>query len=148
MNDFENEERGQFATPRTQKGWLGRNWLWFVPLGCLTPIAVCAGIFGLTIFGVVASLKTSEAYTTSLAKAQTSAEVKEALGDNIQPGSSISGNFNSKNNTADAEVSYDISGTKGEGKMRCKGKKMGGEWTFSIMEVTVNESDKVINLLE
>ncbi len=148
MSNFDNEGTEQPTTQQPKKGWFGRNWKWFVPVGCLGPLLVCGGCGGFFVFGIFSALKSSEAYTQSLAKAKASPQVIAALGDNIEPGMAIGGSVNLNNNNGTADVIYSISGSKGEAAVHCTGVKENGKWTFNVMDVTVVGTGEIIDLLE
>ena len=52
-------------TEPQSKGWWGRNWKWFLPVGCLGLIVIALG--GITL--VLGIMKSSDVYKESVARA-------------------------------------------------------------------------------
>jgi len=130
------------ATPN----WWGRNWKWFVPVGCLSMILLfCA--FLAVVFGAASGMmKSSDAYKHALALAEASPAVTEALGSPIHPGWFTSGSIKTTGATGEAQLEIPISGPKGKGKIYVEGTKSAGEWTYSKLDVLVEASGERIDL--
>lgn len=127
--------------PVQQKSWLGRNWKWLLPVGCLLPI-LCCGTFGASIyFGVTKVIQGSDAFKQGLTRASENADVQELLGTPLSPGMTVQGSLN--NGVANFDSA--IKGPKGEGTLHVEGREGGGAVTFTALEVRAN--GKVINLL-
>ena len=123
--------------PVKEKNWWSRNWKWVVPSGCLTVILLFVGFFAVIFFGVFGILKSTEVYKTSLAAAQNSAEVQEALGTPVEAGLFMSGSINTNGGSGDADISIPISGPNGKGTVYAIATKSAGTWSYSTLEVQV-----------
>src|SRR5262249_7242239 len=95
--------RGSVDQPK--QGWVARNWLWVVPVGCLAPLVVCGGGIAMIFVVVFGAIKSSDVYTEALARAKESEEVKALLGDPVEAGTFVSGRIETKNGTGKADLS-------------------------------------------
>jgi hypothetical protein len=50
-----------------QPNWLGRNWKWVVPVGCLLPVLLVGGCALMVFFFAAGVMKQSDAYKIALA---------------------------------------------------------------------------------
>jgi len=120
-----------YPPTQPERGWWSRNWMWFVPAGCLTMILIvvlsCAGLFAL-VFG---TLKSNAVYQRSLAAAKTNPQIVFLLGTPIQPTWFVSGSFNFSGSSGHARLSYTITGPHGSGTVFAEGDKHAGKWTFT-----------------
>lgn len=130
------------------RGWWGRNWRWFLPVGCFGILAL-VGVFvlALVIF-VFGAIKSTEGYKNALAAAQSNPEVIEALGTPIEDGMFVSGKTESNGASGAMEMMIPISGPKGKGKIFSVGAKSAGQWQMSKLEVEIEKTGQRINLLE
>ena len=130
-----------------KRGWWGRNWKWFVPVGCLIPlvlaIAVCAGIVGL----VFQSMKSSWAYSEGVKLAVHNKEVVAALGEPVTPGWTVSGSVNVSGSSGHADLTIPLSGPRGKGTLYVVARKEAGQWKFTRAEVEVEGRKERIDLL-
>lgn len=130
------------------KNWWGRNWKWFVPVGCLGAILFFVAFIAL-IFGLVfTSMKSSDAYKNALAKAQAHSEVQGAIGTPIEAGLLVSGNVSVNGPSGEANLSIPISGPDGEATLYVVAAKSAGQWTFSTLEAEIKATQQRIDLLE
>ncbi len=120
--------------PEKRPSWLGRNWIWAVPLGCLTPVLLCGGFIGVILVVVFGALKSVEPYSVSLERAQNHAAVKAALGEPIEAGYFVSGNVRMNGDNGRAILSIPISGPKGSGTIFVDAQKTAGKWTYATMK--------------
>ncbi len=130
-----------------QKGWFGRNCLWFVPVGCLSLLALLA-VFGFIIASFVFGLiKSSDPYKEGIARAKASPQVAAALGTPIEEPFIVTGQINVSGDTGTANLTVPISGPKGKGTLFVNGVKSGGKWDYGIMRVKPDNAES-INLLD
>jgi hypothetical protein len=137
---------------QAKKGWWGRNWKWFVPVGCLGLIVMVVGGIALlvvAIFGAVSGLiKSSYPYSEGLARVQASAEVRQVLGSPVEAGFFLSGSINVSGSSGHADIAIPISGPKGSGWLYAVADKSAGKWTFTRLEVEIEGRAERIDLLE
>jgi hypothetical protein len=137
------------AQPPVQKSGGGAGkWVLFGCGGCLALIALAAlagvGIF-MFIFG---ALKSSDVYQLSLKRAQETPQVQAALGTPIEPGFMMSGSVDVGTSGGTADFNFPVSGPKGAGTVTAKATKpAGGDWIYSILQVKIDASGEVIDLL-
>jgi hypothetical protein len=118
-----------------------------IPLGCLG-LAVCiAGVVGLVLVRATRAVKSSELYTEALAQVQASPEIKEALGSPIEGGMPRSASFHMDDTSGDAEAEIPVAGPKGRGTLYAVAEKVGTEWKFTTLEVTIEATGETIDLL-
>jgi hypothetical protein len=129
--------------------WWKRNWKWALPVGgCLTLIVLFIALIGAGIFGVSKMFTGSEPYTYALEQVQSNEQVIELLGEPIETNGIMQGSINFSNNEGNANISIPIKGPNGEGKIYVVGEKRNDTWTYSELEVRINENNEVINLLD
>jgi Cytochrome oxidase complex assembly protein 1 len=134
----------QDRTPPTS--WLGRNWKWALPLGCLTGVvglvAFAAGIV-LLVFGF---MKSSDVYQNAVSECRASDVVIEAIGEPVEPGWYVTGNINVNGSSGRADITIPISGPKGTGTIYAIANKRAGEWSFEVLEVELTGRSERIRL--
>jgi hypothetical protein len=136
-----------FDPPNTLPTKKRRVWPWVViPVGCLSVLLVCCGGFAMLGIGVMAALKSSEPYKVGLARAKANPEVREALGDPVEPSFAVQGSVKLNNDDGDADISFPISGSKGVGQVHVRGTKTDGAWSYDEVSVTIVNGGKTIDL--
>ncbi len=132
-----------------QKSWFRRNWIWIVPVGgCLTVILIFILGVGGAVFGLSKVFKESAPYEYALEKASKNPTVIEFLGNDIESDGIMQGNISLKNNTGSANITIPIKGSKGKGSVTINGTRIGDEWTYEELFVTIKETNEQINLLD
>jgi len=120
-----------------KKGWFARNWLWFLPVVGLSSFCVCCLGCGGIFFGVMQTIKSSEAYQMALAHVQNDPAVQELLGEPIvEAGFMPLGQVNVNNGGGDAELYFQVSGPKGEASVSANAIRENGQWELTYIEVT------------
>lgn len=131
-----------------QKGWFGRNCFWFVPVGCLSLLAIVA-LFGAGIvFLVFGAMKSSDAYKTAVSRVKASEAAGNALGKPVEEAFYLSGNINSSGSSGTADIFVPVSGPKGKGTIHVVGTKSDGTWVYSKMDLHVDGTGEDIDLNE
>jgi hypothetical protein len=133
---------------RAQKGWFGRNWMWFVPTaGCLTLVIaatlMAGGIFAL----VLGTLKSSDVYKGALTRAEQNTTLQGEIGLPIEPGFFVSGSINKTILFSRANLSFSVSGPKGKANVYVVARKSAGPWEYSVLTATVQGSGRRIELV-
>jgi len=98
-------------------------------------------------FGVLAAIKSSEPYQTALQRVQASEEVKEAIGEPIQPDFVVQGKVDVQNDNGSADVTFPVRGPKGSAQVHVSGVRVGGAWSYDDISVTLGDGT-VIDLSE
>ena len=154
----------QQPVPAQQKrSWWSRNWGWATPVGCLLiPLLCCGGGFGSLLLFSTTLIKSSVAYTESLAAVQANAQAQQLLGTPIEAGFFVNGSVNkhlsadvhsssedsaSVQSSGSAEITYPVSGPDGSGTVRIVAEIHRGEWTFKTLVLTINKTGKSIDLI-
>lgn len=129
--------------------WWKRNWKWAVPVGgCLTIIILFIALLAAGILGVSKMFSGSEPYAFALEQTQKNAQVIELLGEPIETTGIMQGSINYSNGDGAANIRIPIKGPNGEGKVYVVGEKRNDTWTYSELEVRIDENNEVINLLD
>lgn len=129
-----------------QKGWFGRNWFWFVPLGCFG-FLICGGLLAVAIvFGVFKLIKTSTPYQLAVARAKADPQVIAALGTPIEEGLIPTGNVNVNNGSGNANLQIPISGPNGKATIHVVATEQSSTWTIKDIDVTVDGAAQPIKL--
>jgi hypothetical protein len=132
--------------PQPTKSWWGRNWIWVVPLGCLTPVVLMIGCGVAAYFAVSGLIKSSDVYVHSLAAVSSNDAVKDALGEPIAKGLGFQGNVSLNNNDGQADITYNITGSKGAGTVHVVAEKHDGVWTYQTNKVHINSTNEDIEV--
>jgi len=138
-------------TETQQRSWWGRNWKWFVPVGCLTLGVICAGLIGAIVVLAGSVIKSSEPYKESLAKAQSNTSVQLFLGTPIHEDLLVGGKIDVEvvngKETGHAELRIPITGPKGSATIHVIADKGGGNWSYGLMQVEMPGDKGPIDLL-
>jgi hypothetical protein len=135
------------TTDEKPKNWLGRNWKWLVPVGCLGMVAVCV-IFILVIVSIAfGAIRSSEVYQKSIDGLSADPRVIAALGTPVKPGLFVSGSVNTSGPTGEANLSIPLSGPEGKGTLYVKANKDLGFWLFTSMILEVKNTGERIELI-
>lgn len=136
-------------TPQAPRGnWWTRNWKWFVPTGCLTLIALAVLFVVCLVFFVFSVMKSSDAYKLAVARAKSDQRVVAALGTPIKEGMFTSGKTNVNGPSGEADIGIPISGPKGKATIYAVATKSEGQWSFSKLDVKIDDTGKTIDLKE
>ncbi len=127
--------------------WWSRNWKWFVPVGCLTTLLVCAGGLALFLIFIFSKIKSSEVYKEAVLRAKASEEVQAVLGTPIEEGFLVSGNIQVNDLSGQADLAIPISGPKGAATLYVEAEKSAGKWEFSTLMVALEGAATKIDLL-
>ncbi len=128
--------------------WWQRNWKWFLPVGCLSMIALVIGFFTLIFVLAFGMLKSSDVCREAVARAETHAGVVELIGSPLKVGFLVSGRFNtSAGGSGSADMEIPVSGPDGRGAIRAVAERSAGHWTFSTLTFTSRDSGDQIDLL-
>mgnify|MGYP000991132355 CR=1 FL=1 len=138
--------------PMPPKGWWGRNWKWFLPVGCLSMMLITVGLIALIIWGVISAatgaMKSSDAYRKGVAMAVADPRVAAALGRPIKEEGMPSGSISVHNSTGHADIRVTLVGPKGKGTLHIVANKArSGDWEFWELYVDVQSTGQEINLL-
>jgi hypothetical protein len=87
------------------KTWWGRNWKWFLPVGCLGALVLFAGFIASIMFVTFGVMKSSDAYKDAVAKARAHPAVQESIGTPIEEGLVVTGNIHVSGSSGNADLS-------------------------------------------
>lgn len=144
---------GSSVPQEQQKGCLGRNWKWMLPVGCLglilTVVAFVVGIF----FIVMSAMKSSDVYQFALESAKANPTVVEELGEPIKDGWFVQGSVKTSGAGDYAKLQIPINGPKKSGTIYAvasKGLADNGsdDWHYTTLEVAVEGRPGRIPLTE
>jgi hypothetical protein len=108
-----------------QPGWSPFKLL---ALGCVGAILCAALLLAGALAVLVRTMYRSEAYTRAVALVQASPEVREVLGEPIEPGWWVSGSMQVSGPSGSASLSFPVSGPQGEAEVFVEAEKRVGEW--------------------
>lgn len=131
-----------------QKNWWGRNWKWFVPVGCLSVLVLVAGFLALIVSIVFGVIRSSDVYQEALHRARQSPSVQAELGSPVEAGFLVMGEIKTQNTTGTARIEIPISGPKGSGTITAHAEKSANRWRYSLLEVGFKDSDRRVDLLK
>ena len=127
--------------------WWSRNWTWFVPVGCLTIAFLFVAGVGIVTWFAFSSFRSSDVLQGALDAARADPRVVEALGEPIDMGWLISGSIRYENREGEADLTIPISGPDDAGFIRLEAVKQGADWTYYRLEVTIDSTSEIIDLI-
>lgn len=145
MNPNQAQFGGSFQqpAPQQQKGCLGRNWKWMLPVGCLSliliAVAVGAGIF----FFAMSALKSSDVYKGALERTRSNPEARAALGEPIKDGWLVQGNVNFSGGSGTANLQIPVSGPKKSGTIQARAVYEGDAWMYERLDLVVDGGETI-----
>jgi TonB family protein len=148
MNPNQAQYGGSFQQPvQQQKGCLGRNWKWMLPVGCLGMILAGVLIIGAIVLGAMSAIKSSEVYKGALQRAQSNPQAVALLGEPIKDGWFVKGNVNFSNGGGTANFEVPVSGPKKSGTLNVRASYEGAAWMYERLDLAA-EGGETISLLD
>jgi len=132
--------------PQQQKGCLGRNWKWMLPVGCLGLILAVVALIGGIVFVAMSAIKSSEVYQGALKVVQTHPAAVERLGEPIQDGWFVQGNIKIDGSGGNANFQIPVSGPKSSGTLHVRAISPDGTWMYERLDLAVN--GQTVSLLD
>ena len=117
-----------------------------VPVGVITPVLFCGGLLTLVFSMAFGALKNEWYYEQAVARTRANPEVTAILGTPVDAGFP-SGRLNSTGRARHADLSIPISGPDGKGTIYVVAEKSDGQWSFSTLEVAIQPSGELIDLM-
>jgi len=141
-----------------QGGWWHVKWLWAVPVGCGALVVGCLGllvvialVLGVSLGGVLAivfgAMKSSGAYQLALNEVRQSSAVVQVLGQPMQAGWFVSGSVQVRDGSGKANISFNVKGPKGSGRVFARAVKVQGIWQLTYLAVRVARTGQLIVLV-
>ena len=141
-----------------EKGWLGRNWKWFLPVFCVLLMVVAVGLFAKFVgkgalmevyraYRADGVIKTSEPFRLALQQLQADPEVMERLGEPVEATDYASGSVDvfcedGVETGGNANFYFDLAGPKGTASVACQGKMVDGRWGLSMLTATFDDGKR------
>jgi len=149
MNPNQAQFGGSFQQPQQpqQKGCLGRNWKWMLPVGCLGLILAGVAVLGGIFLVAMSAMKSSDVYKGALERARSNPEAVAALGEPIKDGWLVQGNVNFSGGGGTANLQIPVSGPKKSGTIQTRAVYEGGAWMYERLDLVV-EGGQTISLLD
>ncbi len=113
--------------------------------GCLAIPILIVAIFGAGFFAV---LRGTDVVADALEIVRAHPEVVEALGEPIEKGWQVQGSFHVSDDEGEANLEIPIHGPDGSGVMQFDAWKDSDGWVFDRFEVELDDSGRVIDLLD
>jgi TonB family protein len=148
MNPNQAQFGGSFQQPpQQQKGCLGRNWKWMLPVGCLGLIVVAVAVIGGIFLVAMSAIKSSDVYKGALERARANPEAVAVLGEPIKDGWLVKGNINFSGPSGTANIEIPVSGPKTSGTLNVRAVYEGDAWMYEKLDLAA-EGGQTISLLE
>ncbi|HEV7891324.1 MAG TPA: cytochrome c oxidase assembly factor Coa1 family protein [Pyrinomonadaceae bacterium] len=149
MNPNQAQFGGSFQQPAQpqQKGCLGRNWKWMLPVGCLGLILAGVAVIGGIFLVAMSAMKSSDVYKGALDRARSNPEAVAALGEPIKDGWLVQGNVNFSGGSGTANLQIPVSGPKKSGTIQARAVYEGDAWMYERLDLIV-EGGGTISLLD
>ena len=149
MNPNPAQFGGNFQQPPQQpqqKGCLGRNWKWMLPVGCLGLILAGLALVGGIVFVAMSAIKSSEVYQGALKAARAHPAAVERLGEPIKDGWLVQGNVKSDGGGGSANFEIPVSGPKGSGTLHVRAVRPDDAWMYERLDLSAN--GETVSLLD
>lgn len=148
MNPNQAQFGGSFQQPAQpqQKGCLGRNWKWMLPVGCLGLILAGVAVLGGIFLVAMSAMKSSDVYKGALERARSNPEARAALGEPIKDGWLVQGNVNFSGGSGTANLQIPVSGPKNSGTLQARAVYEGDAWMYERLDLVV-DGGQTIQLL-
>ena len=148
MNPNPAQFSGSFQQPQQpqQKGCLGRNWKWMLPVGCLGLILAGVLLVGGIVFVAMSAIKSSEVYKGALGVVQTHPAAVERLGEPIKDGWFVQGNIKLDATGGHANFEIPVSGPKNSGTLYVRAVSPDGTWMYERLDLAVG--GETVSLLD
>lgn len=145
MNQNPAQFGGSFQQPQSpqQKGCLGRNWKWMLPVGCLGVILAVIAVVGGIVLVTMSAIKSSDVYKGALERARSNPEAVAALGEPIKDGWLVQGNVNFSGQSGTANLQIPVSGPKNSGMVRARAVYEGGAWMYEQLDLLVKSGERI-----
>jgi TonB family protein len=146
MNPNQAQFGGSFQQPAQQpqqKGCLGRNWKWMLPVGCLGLILVVAAAGGAIFFFAMSAVKSSDVYKGALQRAQSNPAAVSLLGEPIKDGWLVKGNVQFTGGSGSANFEIPLSGPKNSGTLYVRAVNEGGAWMYERLDLFAQSGERV-----
>ena len=150
MNPNPAQFGGSFQQPPQQpqqKGCLGRNWKWMLPVGCLGLILGLVALVGGIVLVAMSAIKSSEVYKGALGVVQTHPTAVERLGEPIKDGWFVKGNIKFDGTGGSANFEIPVSGPKRSGTVYVTASSPDGTWMYERLDLAA-EGSGMISLLD
>src|SRR4051812_37861566 len=147
MNPNQAQFGGSFQQPvQQQKGCVGRNWKWMLPVGCFGLILVGVLAIGGIFFAAMSAIKSSDVYKGALERTRANPEAVARLGEPIEDGWFVKGNVNFAGSSGTANFEVPVSGPKSSGTLYVRA-SYEGAWMYERLDL-VAQGGETISLLE
>lgn len=145
MNQNPAQFGGSFQQPvqPQQKGCLGRNWKWMLPVGCLGVILAGVALLGVLFFIGMSAMKSSEVYKGALERARSNPEAVAALGEPIKDGWLVQGNVKFSGGSGTANIQIPVSGPKNSGTIQASAVYEGVAWKYERLDLFVTNGETI-----
>lgn len=145
MNPNQSQFGGSFQQPvqPQQKGCLGRNWKWMLPVGCLGLILVGVAVLGGLFFVGMSAMKSSEVYRGAMERVRSNPEARVALGEPIKDGWLVQGNVNFSGGSGTANLQIPVSGPKNSGTVQARAVYESGAWMYERLDLVVGGGETI-----
>lgn len=150
MNQNPAQFGGSFQQPvqPQQKGCLGRNWKWMLPVGCLGLILAGVAVIGGIFLVAMSAMKSSEVYKGALERARSNPKAVAALGGlPIKDGWLVQGNVNFSGGSGTANLQIPVSGPAKSGTIQARATYEGVAWVYERLDLVV-DGGGTISLLD
>jgi TonB family protein len=129
-----------------QKGCLGRNWKWMLPVGCLGLILGVVALVGAGVLVAMSAVKSSEVYQGAHKVAQTHPAAAERLGQPVKDGWFVTGNVKVDAGGGNADFQIPVSGPKNSGTLHVRAVNPDGAWMYERLDLVVG--GETVSLLD
>jgi hypothetical protein len=119
-------------------------------VGCVGGVVVLLLVLGgiaAFVYGIFALMRNSDSYQEAVRRAQEHQEVRQVLGEPVEPGWYLTGSVSSGQGTGQAKLRIPLSGPLGRGTLVVESRTEAGQLRFRVLTLEVSATRERLNLL-
>jgi hypothetical protein len=120
--------------------------MWVVPLGCLLPILLCAGVISTFVVLGLQAVKQLDVYQEAVTLATLNPAAIESLGGPIQAGNPSNFQYRINGASGSAEFAIPLTGATSSGTLFVEADRVNETWNFKVLELAVQGKSLRIDL--
>jgi hypothetical protein len=131
-------------TNTPQKSWFQRNKLWFLPTVIGGPLLIIGTFVFMLLTLIMTVVKSSGAYELTVETIHNDPRCQALLGDNMEEAWFVMGNVETHNYSGTADLTINMEGDKGEGRVYSYSEKTWGDWEIYGLKLETKDTTLIL----